>query len=257
MTALRVLLEDPDLGSGLEGRRREAAERACLARAVVLSAGDWDAGLDADDVERSGFGFLVLSGTLCRRVGQRQHYGAELLGRGDLLRPWDRVGDWASIPTAWDMQVIQPARMAVLGAEFARRAAAYPEIAAALVSRALARARYLAIMAAIVSQPRVQTRVHMLFWHLADRFGRVDGDSVELDLPLTHALLGELVAATRPTVTTALSGLRERKILLRQGHKWSLSGPAPGEYQFLRHESTSKIGLAGSPPSDERVESAS
>ena len=55
------------------------------------------------------------------------------------------------------------------------RAAAllFPEIGVAIVRRALLRSRYLAILVAIVSQRKVETRLVMLFWHLADRFGHM------------------------------------------------------------------------------------
>jgi CRP-like cAMP-binding protein len=227
MAFARVLELDPDLASDIEGHRREGAVRACLAKLVSLPAGDWDGG---SEPEVSGFGLLVLAGTLCRRVGQGRYRGAELIGPGDLLRPWDRVGEWASIPTGAEFTVIETTRLAVLGGEFARRAAPYPEIASALISRTLMRSRYLAIVAAIVSQPKVETRLHLLFWHLADRFGRIDRDSVTVSLPLTHALLAELVAARRPTVSKALSNLAESGVLHRRGSEWSLKRRASSAY---------------------------
>ena len=60
---------------------------------------------------------------------------------------------------------------------------------------------------AIVHQARVDVRLHMLLWHLAARWGRVRSDGTVLRLRLTHAVLADLVAARRPTVTTALSDL--------------------------------------------------
>ena len=60
---------------------------------------------------------------------------------------------------------------------------------------------------AIVHQARVDVRLHMLLWHLAARWGRVRSDGTVLRLRLTHAVLADLVAARRPTVTTALSEL--------------------------------------------------
>jgi CRP-like cAMP-binding protein len=98
-----------------------------------------------------------------------------------------------------------------------------------MLARAVRRARNLAVNMAIVHQARVDVRLHMLFWQLASRFGRVRGDGVIVPLRLTHALLAELVAARRPTVTSALSALaREGRIrALEDG--WLLSGDPPGE----------------------------
>lgn len=225
MTTVSVLRVDPDLGAGIGPPRWNFAERACLARALEIPRGAWD----ADAVASSGFGLLVLSGILSRRVVQNECPGAELIGPGDLLRPWDRAGDWASIPTESSWQVIEPARVAILDADFARRAAPFPEVALALTQRGLLRSRYLAILIAIISQRRIESRIEMLFWHLADRFGQMRGEWASMPVPLTHRLLSELVAARRPSVTTALSHLQERGALRREGHGWLLrrEGPAP------------------------------
>ena len=226
MTTVPLLSLDPDLATEIAAPKRELAARSCLARVLDVPAGDWDAEATADG-DRGGFGLLVLSGAICRRVVQGQRHGAELIGPGDLLRPWDRVAEWSSIPTGSDWQVIEPARVAVLDSEFSGRAAPHPEIAVALVRRALMRARYLAILVAIVRQRRIETRLNMLFWHLADRFGQVRGEWVHVPIALTHSLLSELVAARRPSVTTALSALDERGVLRRAEDGWLLRGPAP------------------------------
>jgi CRP-like cAMP-binding protein len=233
VTRIPVLRIDADLLAGLGGDERERAERSCLAPVVELPKGAWDTD-GTPGIDRSGFGLLVLSGTLCRRVVQSRRHGAELVGPGDLLRPWDRIGEWASIPTESDWLVIERARLAVLDAEFARRCAAFPEIAVAIVRRGLLRSRYLAILVAIVSQRRVETRLAMLFWHLADRFGHMHDGWVDVPVPLTHSLLGEMVGARRPSVTTALAGLDEQGTLRRTPNGWRLQGPVPEELEQLR-----------------------
>ena len=105
--------------------------------------------------------------------------------------------------------------------------APFPEIAGALAGRALDRSRRLAMLMAIAQQPRLEQRVWLLFWEFADRLGKVHSDGVHIDLRLTHELIGHLVAARRPSVSTALGKLHERGILRRDGHGWVLSGPAP------------------------------
>ncbi len=236
MANVSVLVEDPDLGSDLDADAREAAGKTCTARIITLEEGCWKAEDVASSERRGWFGFLVLSGALCRRVSQAELYGSELLGAGDLLRPWDRIGDWTSLPVGSDWTVVKPTQLAVLDREFARRASPFPDLAASLIGRALQRSRYLAVLTAIVGQPRVETRLHMLFWHLADRFGRVRGRSIAIPLPLTHSMLAELVAARRPSVTSGLSALSKRGLLIRDGREWLLSGSVPGEYLGLRGE---------------------
>ena len=54
-----------------------------------------------------------------------------------------------------------------------------------------------------------------------------------LDLPLTHSLLGELVAARRPSVTTALTSLAVEGKVERDGRSWLLRGGPPPDYAEL------------------------
>jgi len=216
-----VLQLDPDLADGLPPERLEAARRACHAETVEVRQGEWDPEA-GDALGEDGYGLLVLSGLFCRRVVQGQRYGAELLGPGDLLRPWDRIDEWSSIPVDSTWLVIADARLAVLDREFASRCAGFPELSVALIRRGLMRSRYLAMLFAIVAERRVETRLTMLFWHLADRFGRMRGEWIEVPVPLTHRILSELVAARRPSVSTALTKLQDQGILLRTPEGWQL-----------------------------------
>jgi CRP/FNR family cyclic AMP-dependent transcriptional regulator len=226
---VRVLQVDPDLGAELMAPRREAAERLCIAPVVELPRGSWDGEAGG---EPSGFGLLVLAGTLCRRVVQNEHRGVELLAAGDLLRPWDRIGEWSSVPTESGWLVVEHARLALLGADFARRCAPFPEVAVALVRRSVLRSRYLAVLMAIAGERKVSTRLELLFWHLADRFGQMRGEWIQIPVPLTHSILAELVAARRPSVSTALSALSESELLVRDdGGGWLLRGPLPGKFE--------------------------
>lgn len=227
MTNIALLRIDPDLGADVPEEDREAATASCSARTIEIPRGGWDAADTGSDAGPAGFGLLLLSGLLCRRVVQGRRYGAEVIGPGDLMRPWDLVGEWSTIPTEPSWTVIESAQIAVLDAAFARRAAPFPAVAEALTRRALLRSRYLAILIAIIGQRRIETRLTMLFWHLADRFGRMRGEWVEIPVPLTQGLLAELVAARRPTVSTALSRLREGGVLKQQGSSWCLSRAHP------------------------------
>ena len=229
-----MLVEDPELATDLSGSPRATAEQECLAPTVALASGTWDPG-GFELPDRFGYGLLLLSGFLCRRVGQQGRFGAELLGPGDLLRPWQMMSDQESIPAEPAWAVIADCRLAVLGESFVRAAAPFPEVGANVVGRALLRARNLAINAAIIQQRRVSDRLQMLFWHLADRWGRVRGDGVIVEVPLTHALLGELVAARRPTVSTALSELTKTGAVERLDDGWRLRGGPPAELAEVSH----------------------
>jgi CRP/FNR family cyclic AMP-dependent transcriptional regulator len=82
---------------------------------------------------------------------------------------------------------------------------------------------------AIAHYPRVDTRLHTLFWHLAGRWGRMRPDGVLLPLRLTHSVLADLIAARRPTVSSALAELSRRGVLSSGEEGWHLRGEPPCE----------------------------
>jgi hypothetical protein len=221
-----VLDEDPELAELVPEARRGAARQASLAAVLEVPQGMWDAREDADRA-RDGFGLLLLSGVLIRRVGYGGRFGAELLADGDLLRPWEFDGEESiSFETGW--RVLTRTRLAVLDLMWTERMGRYPRVGPALAGRALHRSRRLAAMMAIAQQPRLDERLWMLFWDLADRYGRVHPDGVHLDLPLTHEVLSHLCGARRPSVSSALTKLADQGRLLRNGRGWVLSGEPPG-----------------------------
>jgi CRP-like cAMP-binding protein len=175
---------------------------------------------------------LVLGGLMIRRVGIEGRYGAELIGEGDLLRPNEEsISPLLPLTTNWS--IVLPTRLAALDSSFEQRIARYPELASCLIARAMQRSKNMAVNMAIVHQARVDVRLHMLLWHLAARWGRVRSDGTVLKLRLTHAVLADLVAARRPTVTTALSELAKRGLVRTDGETWILSGETPGELLAL------------------------
>jgi CRP/FNR family cyclic AMP-dependent transcriptional regulator len=129
--------------------------------------------------------------------------------------------------TAW--RVLEATRLAVLDETAARLMAAYPQLTGALVARSVERSRSMAVNMAIIHQARVNMRLRMLLWHLADRWGRVRSEGVILPLRLTHSVLADLVAARRPTVTTSLSELARQQLVVPLRRGWLLPGEPPGE----------------------------
>ena len=232
VNSCKILDEDPELGEALDQSEREQAREACVARTIRMPRGRWAA--QWNDQVPGGIGLLVLKGLLLRRVGIDGRFGAELLGEGDLLRPWQRDDGDSTLSQTTRWRVLEATRVAVLDVEAARCLAAYPEVTGSLVARALERARNLAINMAIVHQARVHIRLQMLLWHLADRWGRVRSGGVILPLHLTHAVLADLVAARRPTVTTALTQLAKQGLVMSSDDGWLLLGDPPGELLELQ-----------------------
>jgi CRP/FNR family transcriptional regulator, cyclic AMP receptor protein len=223
-----VLVQDPDLGVGLDGDRLRRAERELIASTFVAFEGPWEPS-EAGESVRGGIGLLLLEGLIVRRVGSTGRYGAELLGPGDLLRPWQSDGEDVTLPFRTSFRVIDQALVAMLDLRFGARAAAYPEVNSALVGRAMQRSRTLVVNMAIAHYPRIDRRLLMLMWHLADRWGRVTPDGIRIPLRLTHQLLADLVASRRPSVTTALTQLASEGHISRVGDAWLLHGEPPSE----------------------------
>jgi CRP/FNR family transcriptional regulator, cyclic AMP receptor protein len=221
---VRLLEADPDLGGLLTGTRRQEAERELVVRVHRLGVGVWDVsrleGAGADHV-----GLLLLDGVIAREVIVADHVSAELLGPGDLVRPWQDASKADLLPVDVLWSILSPSSFAVLDRRFAGELARWPEVTAALFERLSERSLRLGTTQAISQLTRVDRRLKALLWHLAERWGRVSGDGVVVPLALTHRILGQLVGARRPTVSTALGELAERGELVRRvDGSWVLRG---------------------------------
>jgi hypothetical protein len=235
---IRLLDVDPDLGALLNEARREQAERELVVRTHRLPVGPWDvsrlAGATAEHV-----GLLILDGVLSRELLVADNVSAELLGPGDLVRPWQPPSRAGLLPVDAVWLVLSPLTLAVLDRRFAGEVARYPEVTATLFDRLSERSLRLATTQAISQLTRVDRRLKALFWHLAERWGRVSGDGVIVPLALTHRILGQLVGARRPTVSTALSELAERDELVRRPDgSWLLRGDPPDAEALARRPAT-------------------
>jgi CRP/FNR family transcriptional regulator, cyclic AMP receptor protein len=238
---VRLLEADPELGALLANQRREEAERDLVVRTYRLAVGPWDvtrlAGASADHV-----GLLILDGVLSRELVVADHVSAELLGPGDLVRPWQSSSGAGLLPAEAVWSVLSSATLAMLDRRFAAEAARYPELTAALFDRLGERSLRLATTQAISQLTRVDRRLKALFWHLAERWGRVSGDGVVVPLALTHRILGQLVGARRPTVSTALSELAEREELIRRPDgSWLLRGDPPTAQTLTRRPTAAEL----------------
>ena len=225
----RVLELDPDLTRWLAPEESAQAVRHAMAQVSVLRPGRWPLPDDALRFAKD-IGILVLDGLVARSQTVARATTAELLGAGDLLRPWLQGDEGSSLPAPSGWEVLQPTRVALLDAAFARRVAPWPEITAALFERSVQRSRMLAFQMAVSQLRRVDTRLLLLLWRFADRWGRVTPDGVVVPMQLTHTWLARLVGAQRPSVTTALGQLSEHGAVERLGDgSWLLKGAPPSD----------------------------
>jgi CRP-like cAMP-binding protein len=121
----------------------------------------------------------------------------------------------------------------VLDHDLVRRMAPFPQLGLEIFTRAIRRAHALAIALAISHHPRVDDRLLLTLWHIAERWGRVTPDGVVVQLSLSHQRLADLVGAHRPSVTTAMGDLaRQNLVTRRDDGSWVLRGGPPEQ---LRH----------------------
>jgi CRP-like cAMP-binding protein len=221
-----VLLEDLELADCVPEPDRELALRAAVTATMLVSPGIWEARSDAHRTA-GGFGLLVLEGLLVRRVEFANRVGAELLGAGDLVRPQEHDGEEATLSFAATWRVLTPVRFALLDRRWSVRMSRFPDVGVELSARALRRARRLANMFTVALHPKLDERLHLLLWELADRYGRVHMDGVHVDIPLTHEIMSHLVGAQRPSVSSSLSRLADRGLIERTDLGWCLHGDPP------------------------------
>jgi CRP/FNR family transcriptional regulator, cyclic AMP receptor protein len=213
---VRLLEADPELAGGMDTRMLAAVS------APLVRLGP-DPGLCVPEPPPGAMGLLVLEGLLSRQVMLSGRSSVELLGPGDLLRPWQDDGESASVPSVARWRVLEPARLAVLDADVVEALRLVPGALDVLLERAERRAHALSARLAIAQMPRLEDRLVAVFWCLADRWGRVEPGGVTIPLRLSHRVLAGLVCAQRPSVSVALKHLADDGLLERAEHgTWRL-----------------------------------
>ncbi|MGH2871598.1 MAG: helix-turn-helix domain-containing protein [Solirubrobacteraceae bacterium] len=223
-TALHVYLldADDDLAEQFEIRTRLAARQGTTVRVMTAEVGDCDLRAILEGV-RNGFGLLVLDGLLACETHVGQRTATELVGAGDLVQALGERTD-AMLERTDSWRVLWPTRFGLLDSEFTERVHPWPQIAQALLRRASRRTADIDTLRAISCHPRLEVRLDLVFWHLAARWGRVEPSGIRLTLPLTHRLLGQLVAAERPSISHALARLSQAGLVTGAPGDWHLVG---------------------------------
>lgn len=233
---VRVADAYPELIANLDAEQQRMARHYAVARLLIVSPGLWQPRSELQP-EPGHLGLLVLEGLLTRDVVMGETLATELVGRGDILRPVDHDGQDAPVPFDVAWHVLEPTRIAILDRPFTTVIGRWPEALEVLMKGAVGRAQSLAINLAVSHLRRVDVRLHVMMWYLADRWGKVTPEGVHVPLRLTHQTLGRLVGAQRPSVTTALKQLAEEDKLTRASDQtWILHGEPPETLERIRAE---------------------
>lgn len=218
------LLEcDPELAEGLAEEERAIAMQALPVRVARLRKGRWQP--DPQAPEPGHLGYLVVKGLLVRRIEVAQGSSIELLGRGELLRPWQE--DTSSFcRSSWE--VIEPTTVAQLCPQATRCLCQWPILVSNLMDRGIRRSRALAADAAAANIIGLEERLLTALWQLAETWGEARPDGVHLSIRLPHRLLAELMGARRPSITSALAELKSAGQLEKASDGcWVLCGDPP------------------------------
>jgi CRP-like cAMP-binding protein len=174
-------------------------------RAILLEPGPWDPHTAGDVIA-----FIVVHGLLIRELGFLGHACGDLLTNGDVIA-WRQMPE-SLIAADERLEVIEPARLLRVDEAMVH---VRPALLVTLLQRAAEQERRQATHRAIAQLPRVEDRLLAVFWHLAERHGRVGPDGALLSLSLRHEFLGRLVGAARPTVSLALKALLGERLVTR------------------------------------------
>jgi CRP/FNR family cyclic AMP-dependent transcriptional regulator len=207
-----LLRVDPALRDAVAPEDVALAEHALVAPCLRLPRGRW-----APEMVAVGgahpFAALLLDGVVTYEITLAGRRSAQLLGPGDLFRPWASTETSLRYTSSWSAS--GNAAIALLDDHFLVAARRWPRLANVVYDRLADQMEVGAVRAAIVALPRVEQRVLALFWQLADRWGVVRPDGVVVRLALTHEVIGRLVGAQRPTISLALHTLAEQQLLCR------------------------------------------
>jgi CRP-like cAMP-binding protein len=203
--------------------RFTSPEDRALAREIqlptqVLEPGELDLGALLE--QSHAFAAYVIDGMVLQSLRVRDHTGLRLLGPGDIVSLTETARPMLVLDVA--AQATAPTTVALLGRDFLLAARRWPWLVAGMQAQLAEQSERLMTQLLICQLPRVEERLLSLLWLLAESWGQVTMAGTVLPVELTHATLGGLIGARRPTVTLALRELTTRGDVLRQDRSWLL-----------------------------------
>lgn len=223
-----ILRDDPELALGLSEEDRRAAMSLFRAPVIQISGQRWTP--PHYDAART-FGLIILDGLLGRRVRVGRTVGTELLGVGDILRPWDDEQPFELVPATLDWRVFSPTRLAVLDDRITTLIGRRAQLMVNFSGRIMRQSRRATYLMVVSHLPRIEDRVLATLWHIASTCGKVTPDGVNIPFRITHEVLGEIVGAHRPSVTVAIQTLETRGRLIRTATNGFILPGLPPEWE--------------------------
>ena len=210
---------DRELAADIAPNERARAIQASRAPVRALALGEWQF---EPSLETTSLGAVILVGMVVLRMDLAGYRHLEVLGKGDVLNPW-RLPTDTPLEEQVGVSVVQSGYVALLDRRFALQMTPWPEVFAALMRRQVMRTRRMMLQACILSCSRVDERLELLLWRLADQFGVMTREGLHVRLPFTHLQLAEMIAARRSTVTLAVSRLvAEDRLRCPRRNEWLL-----------------------------------
>ncbi|HMJ34211.1 MAG TPA: helix-turn-helix domain-containing protein [Baekduia sp.] len=221
---VRLLEADPDLGRGLAPEQFETAGRELVATTLEVPRGRWDPTAQWAESDAQ-LGLLIVEGILLSEVSVGSRTSLEVLGPGDVVRPWPSDRHAPELDVHLRLTAPDGARLAVLDRHFIAQAQRWPSVLGQIAERAMGRTSSATLRLLIQQVVRIDERLLLALWGLAERFGKVTPGGVLVPVALNHTMLAGLVGAHRPSVSHALSDLTQRGALERvEGGGWLLHG---------------------------------
>ena len=209
---IRLLDAEPSLARGIERRELDAAREKLIAEVRKVDPGEWE---DARKKPASPLflGYLILEGAFTREILVSSRPSIELLGPGDLIRPWvvPRALDVMHVTDQWSL--LSTGHVAVIGEDFHQQAQAYPSILTVLMDRVVARARWLGFQVALSQLTRIDHRLLLTFRYVAERWGVEQQQGVRIPIRLSHRSIAALIGARRPKVSAEITNLTEQGLI--------------------------------------------
>jgi hypothetical protein len=222
MRSVALIEAEPQLAAELSADQRERARRAIVAAVSEVPTGPWQEPA-AGYGEGNAYGVLVVDGFVLRTVTMGDRATAQLFGPGDIMQSWptDDLPSPVGVDVGWT--VVRRATLALLDDRVISLAAHWPSVLRRLAWRSSSVAGRVSLQVAIARVPRLEERLLLLFWGLAERWGSMTPDGMLLPIRLTHEAIAALTAASRPPVSSALSQMSRDGLLCRTGAGWLLT----------------------------------